>query len=150
MIVPLLKNATASLPPFGDHLLIIVDFSSKIAQSRKITKRNWNGYSPEKLITTLSQHNLLFENDSVQEYWNSLENVLINVIDQLTPLVEYNEVPFRSQPVPPHVKSIINKRDRLLKKNKTKKCPVTTTLIKNLNNQIKNHFFNKKNIVDQK
>ena len=85
--------------------------------------------------------NLIFENDSVQEYWNSLENVLINVTDLLAPLTLISPNNPFTEKVPKHIKAKINKRNRLLKMNKNTHCPENSGLIKALNKEIRSHFY---------
>ena len=86
----------------------------------------------------------MFETDDVQEYWYTLENILINAFDKLAPLVEYTDQLFDNHAPPDSIKKLINKRKRLLKKNKIINCPDTCSQIKVLNKDIKNYFFYEK------
>ena len=69
----------------------MVEILSKLQTTDKtITLRNWKLYDAEianaKLFTGLSEVNEKCDNLSVQEHWNVLENVLVNVIDESAPL----------------------------------------------------------------
>jgi hypothetical protein len=101
-------------------------------------------FPAENLSEQLCNTSLNFENDSVQEYWNSLENVIINVTDSLAPLATFRNVAFTESYVPRHIKAKVNQRDRLLKTNKLKNCPEISNKIKDLNKSIKYHFFQHK------
>ena len=88
-------------PMFGDHALVMVELISKSQPMVKtITLRNWKLYNPiiaaAKLSSKLSGINVKCQNLSVQDHWNVMENVLINVIDDCAPLFTPNckkEVP---------------------------------------------------------
>jgi hypothetical protein len=138
-------------PNFGDHLVVVADVQTTLNPVKERVVRNWHNYQPEKLISTLSNMNLDFENDSVQEYWNSLENVLINVCDNLAPLSTFQKTPFSKKFIPANIKSSLNKRKRLLKLNNTRKCPEIAKSIKILNKEIKFHFYkNKTDLIQSK
>ena len=130
-------------PCFGDHLPVVMELEHIITKQPPILRRNWQSYTPAKLCNLLSQTNLIFENDTVQEYWNSLENVLINATDQLAPitLIKTNE---SNQNVPLHIKAKLNKRNRLLKNKNIATRPEISNLIKTLNKEIRLHFYKTK------
>jgi hypothetical protein len=79
----LVEKCTSIVPYFGDHLIVVIDVTFKASCSNTCIRRKWHNYQPAKLTRILSQTNLMFETDDVQEYWNLLENVLINAIDKL-------------------------------------------------------------------
>ena len=56
----------------------------------QLFKRYWKFYSKEKLIAELVKRNWNIDNDDVQGYWNNFESNLIEVIDDLCPLVKTN------------------------------------------------------------
>lgn len=141
---PTFVNSCSSWSPlFGDHLVVAVEHTSKNVNTTKTIYQDWRSYTPTKLINLLKSTNLLFMNDSVQEYWNSLENVLINAIDDLAPLSENVTYQINKSTHPFHIRAKMNKRKKLLKKNRIQFNP-ETTVIKTLNREIKTHFFNNK------
>ena len=48
-------------------------------------RRDWRAYSKEKLNVKLSLIDWNIGVDDVQEYWNVLENKLINIVDEIVP-----------------------------------------------------------------
>ena len=77
----------------------------------------------------------------VQSLWNSLENLIINVIDVLAPLKQFEiNHSVKNEQVPHFVKQKINKRNRLLKLNNNHNLP----LIKSLNKEVKDYFVSRK------
>ena len=140
----LIRNCDYIKPIFGDHVLAFVEINAAKPIAKKTFRRKWKNYTPALLIERLSHMDLCFENDTVQEYWNSLENVLINIIDEIAPLVEYsNEIPV-NEILPALINRKLNKRKKLLKINKTRKSPVLSIEIKELNREIKEHFDQKR------
>ena len=84
----IISNCSFKTPLFGDHLLIIIDIPMANSAPTTFMCRDWYNYDPSKLVNLLNQSNLINENDSVQEYWNSLENVLINATNDVAHLIE--------------------------------------------------------------
>ena len=81
--------------------------------------------------------------DNVQEFWNSFENKLINVIDEIVPLSTFNRGMVKTN-IPKSIKNKINKRNRLLKSFKKSPSIVLKSRITYLNCVIRSHFFYKK------
>ena len=78
-------------PVFGDHVLVIIELHSKIDLATNVhVKRNWKGYATLKMDNlvsgSLGSTCCAWDDLSVQEHWNVLENVIINSIDALAPL----------------------------------------------------------------
>ena len=136
-------------PLFGDHVAVVIEISSTSSVSDKTFCRDWRSYSPIKLNECLAHANLNFESNSVQEYWNSFENVLINVVDKLAPLTFFESNLVKNNP-PGNIKCKINKRKRWLRKIKLNFCPLIQAEIKKLNKEIKSHFFNRKATIIRK
>jgi hypothetical protein len=81
-------------------------------------KRNWKRYNKEKLIEMLKNKNWAFESDSVQGYWNEIENQLAGIIDTLAPVEEFtNNSSTKSLSTPDFIRKMQNRRKGLLKKN---------------------------------
>ena len=139
------SDCTNFKPLYGDHLLVMVDVYTQVPQPEITVRRDWQKYSTQMLIQELNSFELNFDVDSVQEYWNSLENVLINVADKLAPLKRFsNDKLLRPHPLPNAIKKHLNKRKRLLKKNKTMPSTDTQIEIKQLNMQIRRYFYHQK------
>ena len=47
-----------------------------------------NRYTKEDLNNRLTTKDWNFESDGVQDFWNELENQLIEIVDELVPLTE--------------------------------------------------------------
>lgn len=138
-------------PLFGDHLIVVVDLLKEKFEPTSYTCRDWRNYDPNVLANLLSQSSLIFDHYSVQQYWNCLENVLINATNASAPLITIKFTSFKSQKIPQHIKAKINKRGRLLKKIKVAYCPIKANTIKTLNKEIKCHFFQtKRDLIKRK
>ena len=116
-----IKDVHCVEPVFGDHFLAIIELHSRIDLATNAhVKQNWTGYSNvkmENLVTeTIRNTTCMWESLDVQEYWNVIENVLINCVDSLAPL-EYrsHEGNNASNKTPKNIKNLINVRNRLLK-----------------------------------
>ena len=53
-------------------------------------RRDWRAYNKDMLCLRLSSLNWNFTSDSVQAYWNELENKLVAIVDELAPMVKHN------------------------------------------------------------
>ena len=79
---------------------------------------------------------------NVQETWNSIENVIIDTVDQLAPIKMYPVNPQHKNPnIPWSVKQKLNKRNRLLKQKLDSRHEPQ---IKLLTSEIKDYFRSKK------
>ena len=78
--------------------------------------RDWSKYSPDLLKDILRSTNLTFENDTVQEFWNTFENVLVNIVDKIAPMKRYSNFTIKTNNPPTLIKSKINRRKFLLQK----------------------------------
>ena len=138
----LIDNLTSSVPPFGDHCLILFNIKANKRQMKSSLKRNWKLYSKEKLITELSLINWSIENDDVQSYWNSFESKLIEIVDNIFPLEPVQDIIASKLKPPPFIKHKINKRNNILRKiksnpNNSQSAPMNLKL---LNKEIKSYF----------
>ena len=77
-------------PVFGDHAVVMFNLSHEKEREESTIRRDWRGYSPELLCTKLHQLDWEFKSDSVQDFWNEFENQLINLVDEIVPLVSFN------------------------------------------------------------
>ena len=127
---------TNIIPEIGDHKLIILETSDKLVEPKKLKKRNWREYSVELLTTELSKCSFDYSITNVQQYWNSLENKIINVVDIVAPVVEFiNNYTTNTSPQT-LIKPLIYQKRRLLKKYKTNGDPNSLIKIKELNKKI--------------
>ena len=116
-------------PAIGDHLLIKVELNIKdIAQSNFVLKRDWKNFCNvklnQKLQDSFESTNISWQNLNVQEHWNCLENILLKIIDELSPLkyVDQNSNT-KVKTIHPLIKNKINLRNRLLKLER-KRCTI--------------------------
>ena len=104
-------------PPFGDHQLIIFSIPSKKSPVPKTYRRNWATYSPQNLLLRLQEVDWNIQFDGVQAYWNSFESKLIEVTDLVAPIELLSSISQNKINPPRHIKTKINRRNRLLKKS---------------------------------
>ena len=140
-----ISNLKIVTPLIGDHKLLTFNIAAKPETPKVKFKRNWTSYSKESLVTELRNSNINVETDNVQSTWNLLENYVINVVDNLAPLVPF----VNNSIVKPHkhtetIKRKLNLRRRLLKKSKVVKDNVTRDRINQLNSEIRLHFHGQK------
>ena len=82
---------------------------------------------------------------TVNEFWNVLENVLVNTIDFVAPLKAVKmSTKSHSSELPKYLKEKITKRKRLLHYNKTNVCTLRIPEIKLLNKEINFYFQNRR------
>ena len=68
------------------------------------------GYNKQILNYELSNVDWHILEDSVQGYWNQLENKLIKVVDRVAPMLEATQYRSKNTPIPLGVKRKINKK----------------------------------------
>ena len=137
----LISTISSVKPNFGDHLLITFNLQGNELNQEIILKRNWQNYSKEILINKLKDINFSNQISSVQSMWNTFENELIPIVDNIVPIVPFKQnITVSSQKMTPVIKNKINQRNRLLKKLKISHNSVLKGRINNLNCEIKLHF----------
>ena len=130
---------------FGDHTLVVVDLIVKpLNVVKSTTNRNWSNYNSVNignvLSNKLSPANSMFYL-SVQEHWNYLENVLINTIDEICPLVTItHKLKSFKMKTPRNISHKINRRKRLLRTDRKNNSKSNHVEIRNLNQAIKKHY----------
>ena len=76
------------------------------------------------VLDKLNNSNVDWSSLDVKSLWNTLENLIINVIDELAPLKQFEVChSAKCEAVPIFLKQKINKRNRLLKQNKVLNLP---------------------------
>ena len=121
-----LNNIT---PEIGDHKLIIIDISTMEVKPKVTMKRTWREYSQELLLNRLSVCEFDYSITNVQQFWNNLENKIINVVDEVAPMVEFTNNYTTVTCPKTLLKPLINKKRRLLKQYRTSK---NLTLLQNI------------------
>ena len=135
----LIENISKLKPCFGDHLLVMAHLCINRPQKITYFKRDWRFYSKSKLEHELSMVNWGCGATNVQEARDDFECKLINIVDEIAPIIELNDEYFVNTPCPA-IKNKLNLRGRLLKSPKRSPTLELKKRIKNLSLEIKNHF----------
>ena len=138
------SNISNFRPAIGDHLCVMFNLSIIKPKPNIQLRRDWRYYSKGLLENELEKIDWNFTIDSVQEYWNVFENLIINIVDNIVPVVEFINNSVKNSPIPTHIKTKINTRKRLLKQIKYFPTERLNNRIKNLNAEIRTHFYNKR------
>ena len=107
-----LNNIT---PEIGDHKLIIIDISTMEVKPKVTMKRAWREYSQELLLNRLSVCEFDYSITNVQQFWNNLENKIINVVDEVAPMVEFTNNYTTVTCPKTLLKPLINKKTKTIK-----------------------------------
>ena len=108
-----------------------------------VMKRDWRGYSAERLNAKLSTTTWESDIDQVQHFWNALERSLIVIVDELAPMVPFINNSVRNNVEPPTIRNKLNIRRRLLRAIKHNPNDETRMRIKILNIEIKSYYYGK-------
>ena len=133
------SNITSTLTDIGDHKLISCEILASKTPKKVVMKRDWRNYSKDKLILKLQCCSFSTNINCVQESWNRFENVLINVVDDIVPLVPFVDNSVKEK-MSPKLKNLFNQKKRLLKKrnlNNFNSHLALKTISKNIRSQIK-------------
>ena len=74
--------------------------------------------------------------EGVQQYWNIFENLLINIVDKIAPLVLFVNDQAKDSKCPIGIKNALNVRTRLLKIQNKKPSPQIKIRIKEMDKNI--------------
>ena len=140
----ILSECTSIKPPFGDHLLVIAELNTTEKTPEFTIRRDWRLYTKEILLTKLLNVNLSIDCNEVQQYWNIFENILINIVDEIVPLKEFSNENAPKKNPPHNIQNSINKRKRLIKKQKQEPSVLTHNAIKMYDKEIKKIFYTQK------
>ena len=69
------------LQAYTEHSLITININHNTFEAEQVWRRDWRNYSKDSICSRLAILDWNFESDSVQAYWNELENQLIALID---------------------------------------------------------------------
>lgn len=129
---------------FGDHSLVAVEIRINQIKEEPVFKRDWKNYSTDRLHQKLSQIDWNIDLESVQEFWNCFEALLVGVVDEIAPLRLMNSTNgYEVKDVPQHIKSKINKKRSLLKKIKLRTSmnhSDANAKVKQIDTELRNHF----------
>ena len=139
----LLSNLCSFKPCFGDHVAITLEFCSEKEPNKIVYRRCWKKYNKESLLAILSTVDWSSTDDTVQGFWNSFENKLINVVDSIIPMCHVNNN-VNSERCPPRINNLLNVRKRLIKRLKNDKTADLRDRVRSIDKEIKRHFTAKK------
>ena len=95
------SNCTSVNPPFGDHVMVTFDLNIGTNTPEHSIHRDWRFYTSQTLILHLSKVDLHVDCNDVQQYWNILENIIINIVDKIAPLTNFsNDSASKTKPPP--------------------------------------------------
>ena len=137
----LITEVSGIKPVFGDHTMVVASIALNKPRPTTYLRRDWRKYSREVLLSELNKIDWNIMDDSVQEYWNTFENKLVEVVDQVAPLREFRDNVVPKECLPNWVKNKINTRKRLLKRLRLTKDVHTKVHLKEVDRSIK-HFYN--------
>jgi hypothetical protein len=121
----------------------MVTISNEIPTIQTVLRRDWRAYTMEKLNNKLKSTKREKDIDSVQHYWNALERSLVEIVDELAPMVPFINKSVCTQYLPAVIKNKLNIRKRPLRTIKRHPGEAIRSRIKNLNIEIKNYYFGK-------
>ena len=133
-------NVGCIRPCFGDHMMVTLETNCTKPGPKESIRRDWRFYSKEILCNKLSAVDWDMDVVGVQEYWNVFENKLINVIDDIVPLVVFTANKVKENTNQKQIKNIQNIRQRLLKKFKISPNQALKARIVSLDATIRTHY----------
>ena len=139
----IVQNITHKRPCFGDHELVMATIDGRKMSQTSTLRRDWRKYSKELLQDKLKSVNWLNEETTVQGIWNNFEEKLIKTVDEIVPLVEFEGRNVKTKQCPV-IRRKLNLRNRLLKVLKKRPSQELKKRVKNLNFEIRNHFYSLK------
>jgi endonuclease/exonuclease/phosphatase family metal-dependent hydrolase len=76
-------------PLFGDHSPVVIEVNSNSNVQATEIRRDWRFYSIASCRAVFSDVNFNIDCTDVQAFWNLFENLVINEVDKLAPLVTF-------------------------------------------------------------
>ena len=107
----------STLTDIGDHMLISCEIVAFKSPKKVIMKRDWRNYSKDTLIMKLKILSTLPRTNCVQETWNKFENILINIIDDIVPLVPFVDNSIKEK-LSPKLNNLFLKKKKTAQKKK--------------------------------
>ena len=141
--VDIIRDIIHDKPCFGDHELIVAHCRIVRPEKKMLQRRDWRSYTKVRLCENLGLVDWSNNATTVQDAWNDLETKLIAVVDALAPISVFNGDRVANKPCP-IIKRKLNLRNRLLKLLKRRPTLELRNRIRNLNFEIRNHFYSKK------
>ena len=90
-------------PCFGDHLLVSIELNLCKSPVTQTFSGDWRRYSKDALCAALNEIVWDYDYDSVKNFWDYFENVLIEIVDNIVPLVTYSNNRITT-PLPKNIK----------------------------------------------
>jgi hypothetical protein len=75
--------------PFGDHAPVILEIVHQHPKPKITFRRDWRKYSALSCVDSFSNIDFNIDRLQVQDYWNYFENLLVDEVDKLTPVVGF-------------------------------------------------------------
>ena len=145
----LVFNLSFVQPTFGDHVMIKFSINGKRTAPIPVERRDWRRYSSGLLIDRLNGVDWNIGIDDVQNFWNEFESKLVRIIDEIAPMATFHGNVIKEK-APKAIKNKINKRNRLLKSFRENPSSDLKKSIKQLNCEIKMHYFGAKKMAVRK
>ncbi len=129
-------------PLCGDHCVVTCTVNYMKQPATFTYRRNWKFYNKSLLCQKLREVDWNCSADSVQSCWNDFENKLLKVIDDLVPITEFSDKTVIKKTLPDAIKTKLNRRKRLIKRNRVLRCPIVKCQINEMNRDIKKYYHN--------
>ena len=111
----LISSIGSTEPGIGDHLIIHFEIEFKIEEPTPIIKRAWKHYSKENLNKKLGSVSWDIGSIDVQGYWNTFEEKLVTIVDQVAPYSTFTNRTNVKAKTPSAIKNQLSTRKKLLK-----------------------------------
>ena len=104
-------------------------------------RRNWRTYSKEKLLEELGKEYWNISINDSQNFYNVLENKLINIVDKLIPFKERRNDGGHIRESNQHMRNLIKIKKKKLRQWKRTRNPETGAEVKSLNKEIRKNLY---------
>ena len=132
-------------PVFGDHTMVNVSVELNRPVPTTYHRREWKRYNKETLCGMLADVDWNIRDDSVQSYWNTFENKLVEVVDKIAPMCTFTNGGHVKANIPQRIKQKINQRKRLLRNFRKTKDVRTKMQLDMVDKEVK-QFFNRQRV----
>jgi exonuclease III len=132
-------------PVYGDHTMVNISVELNRPVPATYYRRDWKRYNKVTLCGMLADVDWNIQDDSVQSYWNTFENKLVEVVDNIAPLSTFTHGSHVKVNIPPRIKKRINQRKRLLRNFRRTKDARTKIQLDMVDKEVK-QFFNRQRV----
>ena len=140
----LINNLQGVETEIGDHKCITFTINEPPIKIPCTLKRDWRMYTKNALEQKLSQCKFEMDITNVQEFWNSFENNLVSIVDEIVPIVKFTNNQATDSNDTKYIKCKIDTRRKLLKKFKSNNSQITKQKIITINKEIKAKMYENK------